>query len=205
MGWDGHGCMAVLSPSLVEFRPQLLHEKLASATTGASKTEMLFTLVKNLDGFRDMSREALWQTVTSAGYESFSNGQVIYSTSDKVADIFVILSGGVKVVMDGSSIAFLSDRDVFGHVEVALHHSRRLCSVVASEATKAVRIPRQLYLTMWPHAAQHKEDVQFLQNLPGMGKMTPKAIMSLYYNVNIRSYQVRGTVVFSFHYCIRQC
>lgn len=127
-----------------EFRPQLLHEKLVSATTEASKTEMLFALVKNADGFKDLSREQLWQVVTTASYEVFANGQTVYATGDKSSDVYIILSGGVKVVMEGASIAFLCDRDVFGHLEVALRVSRRVASVVASEETKAVRLSRHV-------------------------------------------------------------
>jgi hypothetical protein len=59
-----------------EFRPQLLHEKLAAAEAGASKTEMLYSLIQRLDGFKDMSRDTLWQVVMSATYESYDNGEV---------------------------------------------------------------------------------------------------------------------------------
>jgi signal-transduction protein with cAMP-binding, CBS, and nucleotidyltransferase domain len=135
---------------------------------------MLFTLVRNLDGFKELNRESLWHVVTSSSYESFTNGQTVYAVSEKTNDIYVILSGGVKVVMDGVSIAFLTDRDLFGHLEVALLHSRRLATIIASEDTKVVRIPRHVYTTMWPQAGQHKDDIKFLQQLPGMGKATPK-------------------------------
>lgn len=63
-------------PLRAEFRPQLMHEKLAAAETGASKNEMLFTAVKKLHCFKDLPKPVLWQLVTSSTYESFENGDV---------------------------------------------------------------------------------------------------------------------------------
>lgn len=93
-------------------------------------------------------------------------------------------------MMDGVSVAFLTDRDVFGHVEVVLPHSRRLATTIASEATSAVKIPRQVYLTLWPEAEGHKADIQFLRHLPGMSRVSPKSIMYLHYNILTHTYQV---------------
>ncbi len=73
--------------------------------------------------------------------------QIVYRAGSKSSDAFVVLSGGVKIVIDGVSVSFLSDRDVFGHVEVALAHSRRLTSAIASEPTRIIRIPRQVSYT----------------------------------------------------------
>lgn len=44
---------------------------------------------------------------------------------------------------------------------------------------------------MWPSAKQHCEDVLFLQNLPGLTKVSSKSLIALYYNVITKVFQVR--------------
>lgn len=122
-----------------------------------------------------------------AKYYAKKANDVIYDKNEYATFVYIVLQGTVDVIREEHRIARLRSRDVIGNVEVLMGERTHL-RVQAREDTRLVAIHRNAYLRYWPLKDQDMEKISFLQELPGMSKLTSAVLITLNYLMMERSY-----------------
>lgn len=81
------------------------------------------------------------------GFQRVARGEVLISQGDEADHVFVIIEGHAEAFVDGIKVGDVPKDEIFGAMAV-FTNERRTASVIASEASTVMLIPKDQFLTL---------------------------------------------------------
>ncbi len=109
-------------------------------------------ILKTVSIFSSISDETLAQLALVMTEEELDTGQELFAKGDYGEDMYVIISGSVRVHDGENTLNNLGEKDIFGEMAV-LDPRPRVASITAVEPTRLLRLDRpSLYELMDKHS-----------------------------------------------------
>jgi NADH dehydrogenase len=122
---------------------------------------------------RDITQLRIFE---SAGvqHQHFHAGERVFDAGDVGDQLFVIVTGTVEVVIDGTRIAELTDGDVFGEIALVSHQPRN-ARVVAKTDADLIAIPRDDFHELVTHLPGVKPAIEEIMKSHGVVLPAPRS------------------------------